>query len=69
MHHCCDKGFCSCADPNLNLCNRTDGRTHSVGLHVGCFHLGQVVSRGELEVVLQVNLEQGVVVTDIVLRT
>lgn len=52
-----------------DLWNLTDCRTHSVGLHIRCFHLGQVVGRGELEVVLQINLEQGVVVTDIILRT
>lgn len=52
-----------------DLWNLTDCRTHSVGLHIRCFHLGQVVGRGELEVVLQVNLEQGVVVADIILRT
>lgn len=40
---------------------------YSVGLDISCFHLGQEVSGGELELILQVNLQQGVVVTNIIL--
>lgn len=43
--------------------------TYSVGLDISRFHLGQKVSRGKLELILQVNLQQGVVVTDIILST
>lgn len=40
---------------------------HSIWLDVGCFHLGQEVSGGELELILQVNLQQSIVVADIIL--
>ena len=43
--------------------------TYSVGLDVSRFHLGQEVNGGELELILQVNLQQGIVVTDIILCT
>lgn len=33
-----------------------DCSTHSVGLDISCFHLGQVISGGELVFILQVNL-------------
>lgn len=41
---------------------------YSVWRDVSGLHLGQEVRGRELEVILQVNLQQGVVVTDIVLR-
>lgn len=40
---------------------------HSIWLDVGCFHLGQEVSGGELELILQVNLQQSIVVANIIL--
>lgn len=40
---------------------------HSIWLDVGCFHLGQEVSRGELELILQVHLQQSIVVANIIL--
>ena len=43
--------------------------TYSVGLDISLFHLCQEVSWGELELILQVNLQQGVVVTNIKLCT
>lgn len=57
------------AELHLHLWNIPDCSTYPVWQHISCFHLGQVVSGGELEVVLQVDLEQGVVVTDIILCT
>lgn len=44
-------------------------RAYSVGLNFSFFHLGQEISGGELELILQVNLQQGIIVTDIVLCT
>lgn len=44
-------------------------RAYSVGLDFSFFHLGQEINGGELELILQVNLQQGIVVTDIVLYT
>lgn len=43
--------------------------TYSVGLNVSCFHLSQEVSGGEFELILQVNLQQSIVVTNIILST
>lgn len=43
--------------------------TYSVGQNVSCFHFGQKVSGGELKLILEVNLQQGVVVTNIILCT
>lgn len=43
--------------------------TYSVGVDLSRFHLGQEVSGGELELILQVNLQQSIVVTNIILCT
>lgn len=41
--------------------------SYSVGQDVSCFHLGQEVSGGELELILQVNLQQSIIVANIIL--
>lgn len=43
--------------------------THSVGLDACCFHLSQELGGRELELILKVNLQQGVEVTNIILCT
>lgn len=43
--------------------------SYSVRQDVGRLHLGQEVGRRELELILQVHLQQGVVVAHVILRT
>lgn len=52
-----------------HCCGSANKSAYSVGLDVSCFHLGQEISGGELELILQVNLQQGVVVTNVILCT
>lgn len=52
-----------------NYNNNKLSSAYSIGLDVSCLHLSKEISWGEVELILEVNLQQSIVVTNIILCT